>query len=193
MVICRGYLACSETKIGGSIMTPNVVYAEGDRSLYKSTAMANYIISCNALASCRYSNITASSITCAGYYSCAQSNIDSSGWIMIRGEYGAYNSNITGKIVKAMSSNGMRDSNIIQRSDETLTVYLYGYNAGYNTNIYCLEDLDCTIECALNLACVETRIYYSNLSYVHIEPSTCYDNAGSINNDSIYCPYLIEL
>ena len=78
-------------------------------------------------------------------------------------------------------------------TDESLTVSLYGYNSGYQTDIRCLNGKNtCTVNCNINIACNSTTIHYSNLDNVNIYPSTCKNNPGIINNDGIYCPYLIN-
>ena len=87
---------------------------------------------------------------------------------------------------------GISESNILQITNKSLNVSLNGYNSGYNTNIYCLQDTQCIIECNFNITCNSTRIYYSNLDFVNVYPSTCHDNAGSINDDGTHCPYLIK-
>ena len=120
------------------------------------------------------------------------STITAEGSVNVTGQRAAAYSNITAKNVRVYGSYGVSYTNIIQIANESLTVSLYGYNSGYQTNIYCLNGTICTIKCNINIACNSTTIYYSNLDYVNIYPSTCKNNTGTINNEGIYCPYLID-
>ena len=151
-------------------------------------------VDCNSYLSCQYANIiTNNDVDCDGLNSCSQSTIIAGDSVLITGKLGGYYTDITAKTVIVYGSYGLHYSNIYQIVNKSLTVSLYGYLSGYHTDIYCSDGSQtCKVKCNINLACNSTKIYYSNLDNVNIEPSTCKNNSGTTNDNGILCPYLIE-
>lgn len=215
-VYCDGKYGCY--KVIGTISGLNI-YASGNRGAYYSSLEAISDVQCGGSYSCYYASITsgndvtingnfaaygsniisAGDVSCDASFSCSYASISSGGRIEILGSRSGYYSSLTGKTIVVYGYYGLSYSDITSYIDEALTVSLYGYYAGYQLHIYCLEGSVCTIRCHSDKSCYLTRIYYHEIEDIEIYPSTCIDDgyggtkyAGISNEDGIYCPYLIS-
>lgn len=215
-VYCDGKYGCY--KVIGTISGLNI-YASGNRGAYYSNINAVSDVQCGGSYSCYYASITSGNdviisgnfaaygsniistgdVSCDASFSCSYSSISTGGKIEILGSRSGYYSSLTAKTIIVYGYYGLSYSDITSYIDDTLTVSLYGYYAGYQLHIYCLEGSVCTIRCHSDRSCYLTRIYYHEIQDIEIYPSTCIDDgdggmrfAGISNDDGIYCPYLIS-
>ena len=209
---CNGRYSC----YGAGLISGQYVYVTGNKGAYKATINAVYDIQCGGPYACyngvieagqnvkiesNYAAYKASissgiDTNCDASYSCAYANIVSVN-VLSSGYYSIYYGDITAESVLVYGYRGVAYSNVRQKEDKPLTVELYGFEAGYNTDVYCLEDqFDCNVHCRNKFSCHETTVYYLNIDTVNIEPVACKLGLDSLRNiltkDEIYCPYLVE-
>ena len=157
-IACTGTTGCHSSTIVGT----NANYAIECYGYYSCAYAKNITgigyISCRGAQSC--ANVrgsirqptTAKYIKCSGYWSCASSTIEDTGYLVgCDGEYACYSSNILGVPNVFVRGNwaGYRATISSQNlyTGSTMTVNMYGYTSGYLSTLICY---DSTHTCYLN-------------------------------------------
>ena len=143
-IFCNGYYSCNEATINSS----STVICDAKWSCLSSKIVARDSIACSADRACETMFVVnASRLECLGNTACTDMFIVSVPVIYGFGWYAMHTSDIYSRNPYTESS-----SNTYK-----MQIYLYGYYAGWNLNIYCRTDDFCYIYCKSN-GCEGTRL-----------------------------------
>eukprot|EP01084_Bolivina_argentea_P266850 452791_1 len=125
-------------------------------------------------------------LICLGSNSCSYSVLNSSRLVNCGGDQSCAYSNITSKSINGNGAYSLMYASIYSSGDgSTLTISLYGYNAGFGAKIICDEADRCIINCFGN-ACFMTYIECATItdnSVINITYSNCEIN--KLSNTSL--------
>lgn len=181
-LLCIGGFSCQYSTI---VVEEGDIYSSYHALDYSSVTFNNRLY-CRAPRSCDLVYINGTTVD--------NVNINSKSSLIITGQHAATRSQIFNvKTIYAMSSRALEYSNITNKRNENMTIYLLSYEASYQTTIYCIGNADtfCKIYCT-NPNCATTTNSICIDDHEENEANCLWININVSRTSPIYTEYLLS-
>jgi hypothetical protein len=174
---CVGYESCMDSEI--SLSGGYDLYCDGEDACYNSnvtTTSTSGLIKMRGYQAGYYAELTGHSHHyCDGYQGCYYADIYgySDYNLYCYGYKGCANANIyTTDEIFGYSYHSLYEATIDSEGENTVDIYLLGYEAGYNLNVFCRDGSTCKLYCD-GTGCLNTYLWCEEGSTCGFE---CYSN-----------------